>query len=306
MSPTTRSPTSSSTPRVPSPTLLRHRTRTKTTLRSASCSLKHTENTPITAVRKVCLSVSRHCLSCPIERGNPWKRATSISLVLVSETRTVLTISFLQSPKLKKWSIERGNPWERAVPVHRLGPCLMNRDKMIIAECCERVSHHELQAARAEQERQILQEELWRQQKDFREVHQQNLTEMEELRKFQSSTFDTLARQKLIEDQNTIMELSGRLQELQNEVKCMNDSKDFQDAESVRSGNSHVTNQPGLFPKHRVFEGLLRPLSVSPRRKEGQPDIWDTPGISGNVFCNSTCFLYGSLSSRIESMKENH
>ena len=155
--------------------------------------------------------------------------------------------------------------------------------QMIIAEYCEKVSHHELQAARAEQERQILQEELWRQQKDFREVHQQNLTEMVELRKFQSSTFDTLARQKLIEDQNTIMELSGRLQELQNEVNCMNDSKDFQDAESVCSGNSHVTNQPGLFPKHPVFEGMLRPSFVSSRRKEGPPDIWDTPGISGNV-----------------------
>ena len=145
--------------------------------------------------------------------------------------------------------------------------------RMIIAECCEKVSHHELQAARAEQERQILQEELWLQQKDFREVHQQNLTEMEELRKFQSSTFDTLARQKLIEDQNTFMELSGRLQELQNEVNCMNDSKDFQDAEPVRSGNSHVTSQQKLFPKHPVFEGLLRPPFVSPRRKEGPPDI---------------------------------
>ena len=158
--------------------------------------------------------------------------------------------------------------------------------QMIIAECCEKVSHHELQAARAEQERKILQEELWRQQKDFREVHQQNLTEMEELRKFQSSTFDTLAIQKLIEDQNTIMELSGRLQELQNEVNCMNVSKDFQDAESVRSGNSHVTSQPMLFPKHPVFEGLLRPPFISPRRKDGPPNIWDTPGISGNVFAN--------------------
>ena len=143
------------------------------------------------------------------------------------------------------------------------------------------ISHHELQAARAEQDRQILQEELRRQQKDFREVHQQNLTEMEELRKFQSSTFDTHA--KLIEDQNTIMELSGRLQELQNEVNCMNDSKDFQDAESVRSGNCHVTSQPMLFPKHPIPEGLLRPSFVSPRRKEGLPD---TPGISGNVFAN--------------------
>ena len=55
-----------------------------------------------------------------------------------------------------------------------------------------KVSHHELQAARAEQGRKIPQEELWRQQQDFREVHQQNLTEMKELQKFQSSTFDEL------------------------------------------------------------------------------------------------------------------
>ena len=156
--------------------------------------------------------------------------------------------------------------------------------EMIIAEYCEKISHHELQAAHAEQDRRILQEELLRQQLDFREVRQQNLTEMEELRKFQSSTFDTHA--KLIEDQNTIMELSGRVQELQNEVNCMNDSQDFQDAESVRSGNSHVTSQPMFFPKHPIPEGLLRPSFVSPRRKEGPPCIWDTHGISGNVFAH--------------------
>ena len=158
--------------------------------------------------------------------------------------------------------------------------------QIIIAEYCEKVSHHELQTARAEEERRIPQEELWRQQKDFREVHQQSLTEMEELRKFQSSTFDTLARRKLIEDQNTIMELSGRVQELQNEVNCMNVSKDFQDAESVRSGNSHVTSQSMLFPAHPIPEGMLRPSFVLPRRKEGPPCMWDTHGISGNVFAN--------------------
>ena len=70
--------------------------------------------------------------------------------------------------------------------------------------------------------------------KDFQDA---SLTEMEELRKLQSSTLDTMARRKLIEDQNTMLELSGRLQELQNEVNCMHDSKDFH-AESVRSGNS--------------------------------------------------------------------
>ena len=109
---------------------------------------------------------------------------------------------------------------------------------------------------------------------------------MEELRKFQSSTFDTIARRKLIEDQNTILELSGRVQELQNEVNCMNDSKDFQDAESVRSGNSHVTSQPGVFPEHPPFEGLLSPSFVPPRRREEPPNIWDTSGTSGNVFAH--------------------
>ena len=156
--------------------------------------------------------------------------------------------------------------------------------QIIIAEYCEKIGHHELQAARAEEERRILQEELWRQQMDFREVHQQSLTEMKKLRKFQSSTFDTLARRKLIEAQSTILELSGRLQELQNEVNCMNDSKDFQDAESVRSGNSHVTSQPMSFPPHPIPGGMLRPSFVSPRRKEGPPSIWDTHGKSGNVF----------------------
>ena len=80
--------------------------------------------------------------------------------------------------------------------------------KTIIAECCEKVSHHELLAAQAEQECRILQGKLLRHQQDFREVHQQNLTEMKELQKFQNSTFDELTRQKFIEDQKTIMELS--------------------------------------------------------------------------------------------------
>ena len=80
------------------------------------------------------------------------------------------------------------------------------------------------------------------------------------------------------------MELSGRLQELQNEVNCMKDSKDFQDAESVRSGNSHVTSRPVFFPHLPILEGMLRPSFVSPGRREGPPSIWDTHGMPGNVF----------------------
>ena len=106
---------------------------------------------------------------------------------------------------------------------------------------------------------------------------------MEELRKFQSSAFDTMARRKFVEDQNTILGLSGRVQELQNEVNCMNDSKDFQDAESIRSGNSHVTSRPVSFPPHPIPEGMLRHSFMVPSRREGPPSIWDTYGISGNV-----------------------
>ena len=225
---------------------------------------------------------------------NLWKGA--IAIILVFSVRNVYSAQnqFPVITQAERMVDRTGKPVEEMIEIAeerescsaQIRTLFTEQKRKIIAECCEKVSHHELQAARAEQERKILQEELWRQQQDFREVHQQNLTEMKELQKIQSSTFDTLTRQKFIEDQNTIMELSGRLQELQNEVNCMNYSKDFQDAESARSGNSHVTSQPGLFPKHAPFEGLLRPSFVSPRRKEGPPCIWDTSGISGNVFVN--------------------
>ena len=109
---------------------------------------------------------------------------------------------------------------------------------------------------------------------------------MEELRKFQSSTFDTIARRRLVEDQDTILELTGKIQELQNEVNCMNDSKDSLDAESVRSGNCHVTSRPVSFPPHPIPGGMLRQSFVSPSRREGPPSIWDTHAISGNVFAD--------------------
>ena len=162
--------------------------------------------------------------------------------------------------------------------------------RTIIAEYSEKVLHHELLAAQAEQDRKILQEELLRQQQDFREVHQQDLMKQKELQKFQYSTFDEFAQKKFIEDQKIVMELSGRLQELQNEVHCMNDSKDFQDAESVRSGNSHVTSPPGLFPRHPPFEGMLKPALKSQRQTDGPPNIRDTSGTSGNVFAHPQTF----------------
>ena len=179
-----------------------------------------------------------------------------------------------------------GQPDERNSSKAQIRTLLEEQRQTILAECHARVSHHELQAAQAEEERRLLQGQLWQQKLEFREAHQRSLPEMEELQKFQCSAFDTIARRKHIEDQNTILELSGRVQELQNEVNCMNNFKDFQDAESIRSGNSHVTSRPVSFPPHPIPEGMLRHSFITPSRREGPPSIWDTHGISGNVFAN--------------------
>ena len=93
------------------------------------------------------------------------------------------------------------------------------------------------------------------------------MRDMEELQKSRVSKFEELSRRKLTEDQNTIVELRAGIQELQNEVNCMNDSRDFKDAESVRRGPSHVPSQPVLLPPHRDPGGLLS-------RNNQPPDIW--------------------------------
>ena len=179
-----------------------------------------------------------------------------------------------------------GQPGEHRSSEAQIGTLLDEQKVKVLAKCQAIISQHEFQAARAEEEQRLLQGRLWQQKLEFREAHQRSLTEMEELRKFQCSAFDTMARRKFIEDQNNFLELSGRVQELQNEVNCMNDSKDFQDAGSIRSGNSHVTSRPVSFPPHPVPEGMLRHSFITPSRKEGPPSIWYTHGISGNVFAN--------------------
>ena len=177
-----------------------------------------------------------------------------------------------------------GQPDECNSSKAQIRTLLEEQRQTILADCIARVSHHELQAAQAEEERRLLQGQLWQQRLEFREAHQRSLTEMEELRKFQSSTFDTMATRKSNEDQNTILELSGRVQEFQNEVNCMNDSQDFQDAESIRSGNSHVISRPVSFPPHPIPEGMLRHSFVTPCRREGPPSILGHTWYIGKLF----------------------
>ena len=121
-------------------------------------------------------------------------------------------------------------------------------------------------------DQKLLHEQFFEQNRELREAQMKSLNEMEELYRFQSSTFDTIARRKLIKDRDTtILELTGKIQELQNEINCVNDSRDFQVAESVRSGQSHVNSQPVFFPPHPDPGGMLSRSLGMPSRNNGPP-----------------------------------
>ena len=92
------------------------------TRHSASCSPRHTEDKPITAIQKACQSVV-------VDRS--------------------------------------GKPEERNSSDAQIRTQLEEQRQMIIAEYREKVGHHELHAAHAEEERRILQGQVWRQQIGF-------------------------------------------------------------------------------------------------------------------------------------------
>ena len=74
---------------------------------------------------------------------------------------------FSENTQAEKVVDRTGKPVGESSSNAQIRTLLDEQRQMIIAEYCEKTGHHELQAARAEEERRILQEELWRQQKFF-------------------------------------------------------------------------------------------------------------------------------------------
>ena len=121
---------------------------------------------------------------------------------------------------------------------------------------------------------------------DLREAHEksQRNGRIEEVSEFYHRHF---FEREVSSGSRYFLGFTGKIQELRNEINCMNDSKEFQDSESVRSGRSHVTSRPMSFPLHPILEGMLRHSFVSPRR---------------NVF-EDLLALSTALSAGIESME---
>ena len=113
------------------------------------------------------------------------------------------------------------------------------------------MNHTTAEDAQLRRDQQLLHDQLSKQNRELREAQMKSLNKMEELKRFQELRIDEFSRSRLIEDRETILELTRKIQELQNEINCMNDSRDFKDAESVRSGVSHVTCQTALLPHFR-------------------------------------------------------
>ena len=83
----------------------------------------------------------------------------------------------------------------------------------------------------------------------------------------------------------------------------------FKDAESVRSGLSHVPSQPGFFPPYRDPGGMLSRPERMLSRNDTPPDILGHAWYIGNVFVNpsasSSSTYLGGFNPWISSVSEH-
>ena len=221
------------------------------------------------------VSVSQSSLSVVFDRtGKPVGERDVDQSIGFGVTRNTYSAhsKFSENTQAEKVVDRSGKPEERNSSNAQIRTLLDQQRQMIIAEYCEKIGQHELQAAHAEEEtpnstRRLMASATWIFVKFINKIlpRWRNYENSEVLRSIRSQDGSSSRTRTLFWNYQAVV------QELQNEVNCMNDSEDFQDAESVRSGNSHVTSRPVFFPPHPIPEGMLRPSFVSPRRKEGPP-----------------------------------
>ena len=132
MSPTTWSSASSATPRVPSPYITQ----------SSDLDIDDTTlGKLLTEAHRVRadyrnpegVSVSQSSLSVVFDRTGKLVGERnvdqSIGFGVTRNTYSAHSKFSENTQAEKEWSIEQGNLWEKAAQMHRLGPCLMNRDR---------------------------------------------------------------------------------------------------------------------------------------------------------------------------------
>ena len=252
MHPASRNPRWSSGPPMTSTTM---------TSPSATRSLMRAEEEPITLKKKACRPVCRRP-SVMIERGDPLLLHMTHKFRVFKKFRNtaekVSKSGFFWIDKESRFSLTIKQIFEntnsKPIMTEKLNETIESQKE----EICR--AHHGDERLR--QDHQLLREQLLKQNWDLRGVHGKSLSEMEELKRFQGSTFDTIARIKLVEDRDTILELTGKIQELQNEIHCMNDREIF------KMLNQYAVDMPTL-PVNQCLSHLIQFLV------ECKPVLWE-------------------------------
>ena len=122
----------------------------------------------------------------------------------------------------------------------------------------------------------------WRcEEKTLRDTRIRTMHGMEELKRAQEMRVDEFSVQKLRESSATIQQLTSQMQELQERVNYMNDSR-----ESNYSGKlSHVPSHPAVVPS---------PRSMLTRDQSMPPDTWNLSGTQGNMLGNPRAMFVSS------------
>ena len=86
----------------------------------------------------------------------------------------------------------------------------------------------------------------------LRDTQIRSMHEMVEMKKALEVRVDEFSEQKLRESHETIGRLTSQMQDMQEQMNYMNDSRGFQEVESNHSGrSSYVPNQPATLPSSR-------------------------------------------------------
>ena len=151
-------------------------------------------------------------------------------------------------------------------------------------------------------DQELLHEQIIATIENFVKIMRKVLMRWKNLSDFKGSTFDSISRRRLIEDRDTFLELIGKIHELLNEINCVNDSRDFQVAESVRSGPNPRYQSTSVLPTSSRSWRNAKPFSgnAEPQRRADKHlgHAW----YFGKRFCKSSCVFYSTLSWRIQSM----
>ena len=138
------------------------------------------------------------------------------------------------------------------------------------------------------------------QNRDLREAHEKNLNEMKELKRFQGSALDTISRRKLTEDRDIILELTGEIQELQNEINCMSDSREI-----LKMLNQFAVDNPALpvnlrFPTFSKCWRNAVPFSGNAEPQRLAAKYLGHTWFFGKRFCKFNGVLFSTLSARVK------